>query len=105
MNNDDIPFEKLEEAARLVGADKFINQLPFGYDEVVKERGATLSVGQKQLLSFARALAYGPQILILDEATSSVDTETEILTSLWMRNHCWYPRPVQLQLRAVAPYG
>jgi ABC-type multidrug transport system fused ATPase/permease subunit len=79
MNNDDIPFEKLEEVARLVGADKFINQLPFRYDEVVKERGATLSVGQKQLLSFARALAYDPQILILDEATSSVDTETEIL--------------------------
>jgi ATP-binding cassette subfamily B protein len=79
MNNDDIPFQKLEEAARLVGADKFINQLNFKYDEVVKERGATLSVGQKQLLSFARALAYDPQILILDEATSSIDTETEIL--------------------------
>jgi ABC-type multidrug transport system fused ATPase/permease subunit len=79
MNNDEIPFNKLEEAARLVGADKFINQLNNGYDEIVKERGATLSVGQKQLLSFARALAYDPQILILDEATSSVDTETEIL--------------------------
>jgi ABC-type multidrug transport system fused ATPase/permease subunit len=79
MNNDDIPFAKLEEAARLVGADKFINQLGSKYDEVVKERGATLSVGQKQLLSFARALAYDPQILILDEATSSVDTETEML--------------------------
>jgi ABC-type multidrug transport system fused ATPase/permease subunit len=79
MNNDNIPFEKLVEAARLVGADKFINQLSSKYDEVVKERGATLSVGQKQLLSFARALAYDPQILILDEATSSVDTETEIL--------------------------
>jgi len=79
MNNDDIPFEKLKEAAQLVGADKFINQLNFKYDEVVKERGATLSVGQKQLLSFARALAYDPQILILDEATSSIDTETEIL--------------------------
>ena len=79
MNNDDIPFGKLEEAARLVGADKFIDQLYHKYDEIVKERGATLSVGQKQLLSFARALAYDPQILILDEATSSVDTETEIL--------------------------
>lgn len=79
MNNDSIPLAKLEEAARLVGADKFIQQLPEGYNEVVKERGATLSVGQKQLISFARALAYNPQILILDEATSSIDTETEQL--------------------------
>jgi ABC-type multidrug transport system fused ATPase/permease subunit len=53
--------------------------LPDKYNEVVKEKGATLSVGQKQLLSFARALAYDPQILILDEATSSIDTETEII--------------------------
>jgi len=79
MNNDDIPFSRIEEAAKLVGADKFITQLPGGYDEIVKERGATLSVGQKQLISFARALAYDPQILILDEATSSIDTETEIM--------------------------
>lgn len=79
MNNDDIPLEKLKEAAAIVGADKFIDALPKQYDEIVKERGATLSVGQKQLLSFARALAYDPKILILDEATSSIDTESEIL--------------------------
>ncbi|MDP2302040.1 MAG: ABC transporter ATP-binding protein [Ignavibacteria bacterium] len=79
MNNPDISDDKMMEAAKLVGADRFINNLPLKYDEPVKERGATLSVGQKQLISFARALAYNPQILILDEATSSVDTETEIL--------------------------
>jgi ATP-binding cassette subfamily B protein len=79
MNNDDIPLEKLKEAAAIVGADKFIEALPNQYDEIVKERGATLSVGQKQLLSFARALAYDPKILILDEATSSIDTESEVL--------------------------
>ncbi len=79
MNNEDIPFEKVMNAAKLVGADKFINQLPNKFDEEVKERGSTLSVGQKQLISFARALAYDPKILVLDEATSSVDTETEIL--------------------------
>lgn len=79
MSNEDITKEKISEAAKIVGADKFIENLPFKYNEIVKERGATLSVGQKQLISFARALAYDPQILILDEATSSVDTETEIL--------------------------
>ncbi|MFZ0454228.1 MAG: ABC transporter ATP-binding protein [Ignavibacteriaceae bacterium] len=79
MNNDDITLDKIIEAAKIVGADKFIDSLPDKYDEIVKERGATLSVGQKQLISFARALAYDPQILVLDEATSSVDTETEIL--------------------------
>jgi ATP-binding cassette, subfamily B, multidrug efflux pump len=79
MDNDEIPEERIREAARIVGAERFIKQLPGEYDEAVKERGATLSVGQKQLISFARALAYDPRILILDEATSSVDTETEIL--------------------------
>jgi ATP-binding cassette subfamily B protein len=79
MSNDTIPKEKIIQAAETVGADKFIDNLPQKYNEIVKERGATLSVGQKQLISFARALAYNPQILILDEATSSVDTETEIL--------------------------
>ncbi|MCW5895484.1 MAG: ABC transporter ATP-binding protein [Bacteroidetes bacterium] len=74
-----IPRDAVEQAARTVGADEFIRQLPGGYDAEVKERGATLSVGQKQLISFARALAYNPQILILDEATSSIDTETEQL--------------------------
>ncbi|MCX6151821.1 MAG: ABC transporter ATP-binding protein [Ignavibacteriales bacterium] len=79
LNNPDITEETIIEAAKNVGAHKFIMSLPDQYNEVVKEKGATLSVGQKQLLSFARALAYNPQILILDEATSSVDTETEIL--------------------------
>ena len=79
MNNNDIPFEKVTGAAGIVGADKFINLLPKKFDEEVKERGSTLSVGQKQLLSFARALAYDPRILVLDEATSSIDTETEIM--------------------------
>ncbi len=60
-------------------ADAFIARLPDGYASAVAERGATLSVGQKQLLSFARALAFDPRVLILDEATSSVDTETELL--------------------------
>ncbi len=79
MSNNDIPLEKLKESAKIVGADKFIEELDNKFDEEVKERGATLSVGQKQLISFARALAFDPQILVLDEATSSVDTETEIL--------------------------
>ena len=79
MNNEDIGIDRVKDAAKTVGADKFIEQLTNGYDEEVKERGATLSVGQKQLISFARALAYDPKILILDEATSSIDTETEQL--------------------------
>lgn len=79
LGNDDIPDERIIAAAKYVGADKFIETLPGKYSEAVKERGATLSVGQKQLISFARALAYDPRILILDEATSSVDTETEQL--------------------------
>ncbi|PJA99081.1 MAG: antibiotic ABC transporter ATP-binding protein [Ignavibacteriales bacterium CG_4_9_14_3_um_filter_30_11] len=79
MDNPNISYEKIKKAAELVGADKFIEALPNKYDEIVMERGATLSVGQKQLISFARALAYNPQILILDEATSSIDTETEEL--------------------------
>jgi ATP-binding cassette, subfamily B, multidrug efflux pump len=79
LGNDKITDEQIIEAAKTVGADRFISQLPNKYEEEVKEKGATLSVGQRQLISFARALAYNPQILILDEATSSVDTETEIL--------------------------
>jgi ATP-binding cassette subfamily B protein len=77
LNNENISIEKVKHSAELVGADKFIEKLPNKYDEEVKERGATLSVGQKQLISFARALAYDPKVLILDEATSSIDTETE----------------------------
>lgn len=74
-----ISEDRIKAAARVVGANTFIERLPNQYDAEVKERGATLSVGQKQLLSFARALAFNPRILVLDEATSSVDTETELL--------------------------
>ena len=70
---------EVRDAARAVHADRFIEVLPLTYDAPVAERGSTLSVGQKQLLSFARALAFNPRVLILDEATSSVDTDTEIL--------------------------
>lgn len=86
LGNDDIPLDRIKAAARVVGANKFIEKLPKQYDEEVKERGATLSVGQKQLISFARALAFNPKILILDEATSSVDTETELLLQAAIRN-------------------
>lgn len=79
LGKSEIPIERIKESAGIVGVDKFIRSLPNQYDEEVKERGATLSVGQKQLLSFARALAFDPRILVLDEATSSVDTETELL--------------------------
>jgi ATP-binding cassette subfamily B protein len=79
LGDESISLDRVKAAARVVGAQRFIEQLPHQYDAEVKERGATLSVGQKQLLSFARALAFNPQILVLDEATSSVDTETEIL--------------------------
>lgn len=79
LNDEKISDEKVIESAKIVGADKFIEELPKKYDEEVKERGATLSVGQKQLISFARALAYNSKILILDEATSSIDTESEHL--------------------------
>jgi ATP-binding cassette, subfamily B, multidrug efflux pump len=79
LGNDDISMDRIKAAARVVGANRFIEKMPDQYDEEVKERGATLSVGQKQLISFARALAVHPKILILDEATSSIDTETEIL--------------------------
>ncbi len=71
--------EQIQAAARRVHANRFIERLPGGYQEEVQERGSTLSQGERQLLSFARALAFDPRILILDEATSSVDTETERL--------------------------
>jgi ATP-binding cassette, subfamily B, multidrug efflux pump len=79
LGNQDITDGAVQRAAEAVHADRFIAQLPQGYDHAVAERGATLSVGQKQLLSFARALAFDPAILVLDEATSSVDTETELM--------------------------
>ncbi|HEV7427082.1 MAG TPA: ABC transporter ATP-binding protein [Thermoanaerobaculia bacterium] len=79
LGDDTISPERVREAARRVQADRFIQRLPNGYDSEVKERGAGLSVGEKQLLSFARALAFNPPVLVLDEATSSIDTETELL--------------------------
>lgn len=77
LRNPEIPKEQVMEAARLIGMHDFIMRLPGGYDYNVMERGATLSLGQRQLLSFIRAILYNPSILILDEATSSVDTESE----------------------------
>jgi ATP-binding cassette subfamily B protein len=77
LGDPSISDEKMEEAARLVGAHEFIERLPGGYEYNVMERGATLSVGQRQLISFVRALVHDPRIIVLDEATSSVDTETE----------------------------
>jgi len=79
LRNPEISRERVEHAAKLVGLHEFILQLPGGYDYNVMERGNTLSMGQRQLMSFARALLYDPSILILDEATSSVDTESEQL--------------------------
>jgi ATP-binding cassette subfamily B protein len=85
LGDPSISGDRIRAAARVVGANRFIEQLPGAYDAEVKERGSTLSVGQKQLISFARALAYHPKILVLDEATSSVDTETEILIQAAIR--------------------
>ena len=79
LGNPDISDAKIEEAAELVGAKKFIERLPCQYDYNVMERGSTLSVGQRQLISFIRAMVYDPKIIVLDEATSSVDSETEEL--------------------------
>lgn len=79
LRNESITREKVIEAAKLIGMHDFIMRLPGGYDFNVMERGATMSQGQRQLLSFIRALLYNPSILILDEATSAVDTETEHL--------------------------
>ncbi|GBF05239.1 ABC transporter [Deinococcus aerius] len=79
LNNPDIPHERVVEACRYVGVHDYILSLPEGYDTEVRERGATLSTGQKQLLAFARALIQNPDILlVLDEATANVDTETEL---------------------------
>jgi len=79
LDASEIEMAKVEQAASLIGADEFINRLPARYEHDVRERGASLSHGQRQLLSFVRALVYDPEILVLDEATSSVDTETEQL--------------------------
>ena len=79
LNNEAISPDEVRRAAEIVNADPFIQKLPHGYDEPVTERGSTLSAGQRQLLSFARTLAYDPKILVLDEATANIDTETETL--------------------------
>lgn len=79
LKNEEITEDEIKEAARYVNADGFIEQLEQGYDEPVTERGATLSAGQRQLISFARTLAYDPAILVMDEATANIDTETESL--------------------------
>lgn len=79
LGNEEITEEQIQTMATYVNASSFIDKLPHGYEEIVYERGSTLSSGQRQLLSFARALAYDPKILILDEATSNIDTETEHL--------------------------
>ena len=77
LNNEAVSSEDIRRAAEIVNADTFIRKMPGGYSEPVTERGSTLSAGQRQLLSFARTLAYDPAILVLDEATASIDTETE----------------------------
>jgi ATP-binding cassette subfamily B protein len=79
LGDNEITHEQIVEAARAVGVHDFILSLPGGYDYEVMERGATLSVGQRQLISFVRALVHNPKIIVLDEATSSVDTESELL--------------------------
>ena len=79
LNNENISLEDAKRAAEIVNADSFIEKMPGKYDEPVTERGSTLSAGQRQLLSFARTLAYQPAILVLDEATANIDTETESL--------------------------
>ena len=79
LNDNDITDEQVKEAAEYVNASHFIEKLPEGYHEPVTERGATFSAGERQLLSFARTLAHNPSILVMDEATANIDTETEIL--------------------------
>lgn len=79
LYNEDITSEEIREAAAYVNANRFIEKLEHGYDEPVTERGATFSAGEKQLLSFARTLAHKPSILVMDEATANIDTETELL--------------------------
>jgi ABC-type multidrug transport system fused ATPase/permease subunit len=79
LGDPSIPQERIEQAARAANADIFIRQLPDGYHAPVRERGSNFSGGQRQLLSLARVLVFHPEILVMDEATSSVDTETEAL--------------------------
>ena len=108
LSHGEITEERAIEAARAVDADRFIRKLPGGYHAEVLERGATLSTGQKQLLAFARALAFDPRILVLDEATSSVDTETEMLIQSALRRllagpHVDHHRPPPLDDPPLRP--
>ncbi|GAA4832033.1 ABC transporter ATP-binding protein [Paenibacillus vulneris] len=86
LNNKDITDEQIREAAQMVHMDEYIRELPQGYKTPLGERGVNLSLGQRQLLSFARAIAFRPEILILDEATSNIDTETEIVVQDALHN-------------------
>ena len=79
MYDESITDEEVKEACKYVGADSFIEKLPDQYHEKVRERGNNFSSGQRQLLSFARTIVYKPSVIILDEATSNIDTETEVL--------------------------
>lgn len=79
LYNEDLTMDEIKEAAEYVNASHFIEKLPHGYEEPVSERGSTFSAGERQLLSFARTLAHKPSILVMDEATANIDTETEIL--------------------------
>lgn len=79
LNNDEITADEIKAAAEYVNASHFIERLPKGYEEPVSERGSTFSAGERQLLSFARTLAHKPSILVMDEATANIDTETELL--------------------------
>lgn len=79
LRDEDIPNDKIEKAASFVGANQFIEKLPLKYDEPVLEKGSNFSIGQRQLLSFARTMVHEPKMLILDEATANIDTETELL--------------------------
>jgi ABC-type multidrug transport system fused ATPase/permease subunit len=81
----DAPQDAIEEAARAVGADEFISRLPHGYDTVLQQRGQNFSVGERQLISFARAILAAPRILVLDEATAYVDTQTEAIIQKALR--------------------
>jgi ABC-type multidrug transport system fused ATPase/permease subunit len=79
LGNLSIPMDRVEKAAQLANAESFIHRLPEKFDSHVRERGSNFSAGQRQLLSLARVLVFQPEIMVLDEATSSVDTETELL--------------------------